>query len=32
MQSAKELRGLKAFLIPSAEPAGYICSICLAGH
>jgi pyruvate/2-oxoglutarate dehydrogenase complex dihydrolipoamide acyltransferase (E2) component len=32
MQSIDQLRGLKAFLIPSAEPAGYICSICLAGH
>jgi pyruvate/2-oxoglutarate dehydrogenase complex dihydrolipoamide acyltransferase (E2) component len=32
MQSVADLRRVKAFLMPSAEPAGYICSICLAGH
>lgn len=30
--TAEELRGKEAFLVSSVEPAGYICSRCLAGY
>jgi hypothetical protein len=32
LQNAAELRQLEAYLLPSVEPKGYICSICLLGH
>ena len=32
LQTAAELRAVQAFLLPSAEPPGYLCSHCLFGH
>jgi pyruvate/2-oxoglutarate dehydrogenase complex dihydrolipoamide acyltransferase (E2) component len=32
LQTVDELRAVQAFLIPSAEPPGYLCSNCLSGH
>jgi pyruvate/2-oxoglutarate dehydrogenase complex dihydrolipoamide acyltransferase (E2) component len=32
LQTVEELKAIQAFLIPSSEPPGYLCSNCLAGH
>jgi pyruvate/2-oxoglutarate dehydrogenase complex dihydrolipoamide acyltransferase (E2) component len=32
LQTAEELRAVQAFLLPSAEPPGFLCSHCLFGH
>jgi hypothetical protein len=32
LQTVEELRAVQAFLVPSAEPPGYLCSRCLSGH
>lgn len=32
LQTVDELRAIQAFLIPSTEPPGYLCSHCLLGH
>jgi hypothetical protein len=32
LQTVNELRAIQAFLIPSTEPPGYLCSHCLLGH
>jgi pyruvate/2-oxoglutarate dehydrogenase complex dihydrolipoamide acyltransferase (E2) component len=32
LQTVEELRAVQAFLLPSAEPPGYLCSHCLFGH
>jgi pyruvate/2-oxoglutarate dehydrogenase complex dihydrolipoamide acyltransferase (E2) component len=31
LQTAEDLRAIRAFLLPCVEPAGYICTKCLAG-
>jgi len=32
LQTVDDLKAVQAFLIPSAEPPGYLCSLCLSGH